>query len=154
MARDASFLETDKEALLQPNMGTSKELHITSVTHEEKFGKDHFSLRSQIFHIERKLKSEIQQRTSILAKAQQTELFNIREVLRSDRKKLAKVTEIAENTHRETQHDINKLRAHIKKDKIQETDRSSKMHHESVKNDAEIEHKVGDPSRYKGFINI
>ena len=94
------------------------------------------------------MKSEIQQRTSILAKAQQTELINIREVLRADRKKLAKVTEIAENTHRETQHDINKLRAEIKKDKITESDKYSKMQHDCIKGGAELDHKVSHEAKF------
>jgi len=131
MAKDASFIESDKTEISQ-----------TTYAIDEKFGKDHFSLRTQIFHIERKLKSEIQQRTGILAKAQQSELFNIREVLRNDRKKLSKVTEVAENTHRETQIDINKLRAQIKKEKIQENEKSTKMNQELMKQNNEIEHKV------------
>ena len=80
---------------------------------DDKAGAEAFTLRNTIFQVERKLKSEIQQRTGIrksafdilqlilslfsVARAQQTELFNIREVLRSDRKQLGKVSENVEN---------------------------------------------------------
>ena len=133
MAKELSVVENPK--LGDPN----EKFHQPS---DEKFGKEHFSLRSQIFAVERKLKSEIQQRTNILAKTQQSELFNIREVLRADRKNLAKVTEIAENTHRETQQDINKLRSQIKKDKISESDKRAKVCQTIVANETENEKKV------------
>ena len=69
-----------------------------------------FSLRNVIFQMERNLKSEIQQRTGLLARAQQTELFNIREVLRTERKNLTKVSEKADNTYRTTQQEIKQMR--------------------------------------------
>ena len=128
MAKELGVIENPKNE-------ESKDKTPFHVMPDEKFEKEHFSLRSQIFAVERKLKSEIQQRTNILAKTQQSELFNIREVLRADRKNLAKVTEIAENTHRETQHDINKLRSQIKKDKFSESEKRSKICQEIVSND-------------------
>ena len=135
MAKELGVIENSKNE-------ESKDKISFHVMPDEKFGKEHFSLRSQIFAVERKLKSEIQQRTNILAKTQQSELFNIREVLRADRKNLAKVTEIAENTHRETQHDINKLRSQIKKDKFSESEKRSKICQEIVANETENDKKV------------
>lgn len=153
MTRDAKFLESDKLDLQE----RTETPHNSLNNGEEKFDKDHFSLRSQINNVERKLKSEIQHRTSILAKAQQSELFNIREVLRADRKKMSKITEIAENTHRATQFDINKLQQQIKKEKNQDTARLNKIQQDSVKLNFDIENKVScinykkiSPRRY-GF---
>ena len=86
-----------------------------------------FSLRNTIFQMERKLKSEIQQRTGLLARAQQTELFNIREVLRAERKNLTKVSETAENTYRVTQQEIKQIRTEIARKNKETQDRMDKQ---------------------------
>ena len=86
-----------------------------------------FSLRNTIFQMERKLKSEIQQRTGLLARAQQTELFNIREVLRAERKNLTKVSETAENTYRVTQQEIKQMRTEIARKNKETQDRMDKQ---------------------------
>jgi len=77
--------------------------------------------------MERKLKSEIQQRTGLLARAQQTELFNIREVLRAERKNLTKVSETAENTYRVTQQEIKQMRTEIARKNKETQDRMDKQ---------------------------
>ena len=77
--------------------------------------------------MERKLKSEIQQRTGLLARAQQTELFNIREVLRAERKNLTKVSETAENTYKVTQQEIKQMRTEIARKNKETQDRIDKQ---------------------------
>ena len=109
--------------------GPCHKVHIIShISYQFKYDTtEKFSLRNTIFQMERKLKSEIQQRTGLLARAQQTELFNIREVLRAERKNLTKVSETAENTYRVTQQEIKQMRTEIARKNKETQDRMDKQ---------------------------
>ena len=93
---------------------------------DEKLGADSFSLRNLIFQVEKKLRGDIQQRTgscklpfyltfmlASVLRTHQTELFNIRETLRVERKNVSKISETAENVYRDTQQEIKQLRSEI-----------------------------------------
>ena len=67
MSPETTLIENDKNDA-QTTDHSMTGIPMSMAFKEEKFGKDQFSLRNQLYSVERKLKMEIQQRTSILAK--------------------------------------------------------------------------------------
>ena len=83
-----------------------------------------------------------------MLRTHQTELFNIRETLRVDRKNVTKISETAESVYRDTQQEIKQLRGELGRQQQSVEGRLDKNTNQTLALVNELDQRVENVKRY------